>query len=94
MNVLRHVAIGQARVAGHAPLEIDNAKLPRLVRGVGTEQLNNALGVCSLLELFKHQHLVGMRAIDAGLTGGNAESGHDHRLHTHEKAIVVVYAGR
>ncbi len=45
---------------------------------------------CSSLE---DEHLVGVRAVDAGLTGRHALAGHDHRLHAHQELVVAIDAG-
>jgi hypothetical protein len=35
-----------------------------------------------------------VRAVDAGLAGGDALSGHDHGLHAHQELIVPIDARR
>ena len=48
----------------------------------------------ALLQLLEHQHLVLVRVVDAGLAGGDALAGDDHRLHALQELIVAIDAGR
>ena len=62
--------------------------------GSCAEQLDDPLGIGALLQLLEHQHLVLVRAVDAGLAGGHALAGHDHGLHAHQELIVAIDARR
>ena len=81
-------------MAGAAALQIEDAELPALIRGVLAQHLDDALRIGALLQLLEHQHLVLVRAVDAGLAGGDALAGNDHGLHAHQELIVAIDAGR
>ena len=51
-------------------------------------------GSVPFLQLLEHQHLVLVRAVDAGLARGHALAGHDDGLHAHQELIVAIDAGR
>ena len=76
----------------HAPLEIKDAELPRLIRGVGAQHLDDDFWIGALLQLAEHEHLVLMCAVHAGLARSHPNARHDHGLHAHEKGVVVVNA--
>ena len=44
-----------------------------------------AFGIGALLQLVEHEHLVGVRAVHAGLARGDAFAGHHDRLHAGKK---------
>ena len=81
-------------MSGAAALQIEDAELPALIRRVLAEHLDDPLRIRALLQLLEHQHLVLVRAVDAGLARGHALAGHDHGLHAHQELIVPIDAGR
>ena len=67
----------------------------RLWKGrICREHLDDLLRVGALLQLLEHEHLVLVRAVDAGLAGRHAFAGHDDGLDAHEELIVAIDAGR
>ena len=94
VNVLRHVAISEARVPRAPSLQIDDAELARLKGGIGAQLLDDRLRIGAFLQFAKHEHLILVRVVDAGLACRHAHSGHDDRLHAHQELIVAIDAGR
>ena len=80
-------------MAGTAALEIDDAELARLKRGIRAQLLDDRFRVGALLQFAKHQHLILMGVVDGGLARGDTLAGNDHRLHAHQELIVAIDAG-
>src|SRR5262245_18793514 len=77
-----------------APLEVENAELARLKRGIGRQQLDDTRRIGSLLQFGKDQHLVGVGVVDARLTCGNALPWNDDGLDAAEEYVVAIDTGR
>ena len=92
LNVLRHVPVRQTGMPGAPALQIEDAELAPLERGIQAEHLDDLLRVGAFLQFAEHQHLILMRAINAGLARRHAKAGHHHRLHAHQELIVLVHA--
>jgi len=93
LHVLRHVTVGQTRVAGAASLQIDDAELPALIRRILAEQVDDVFRIGALLQRLKHEHLILMCVVDRRLACGDAFAGHDHRLHALQEVVVSIHAG-
>ncbi len=81
-------------MTGEAALQIDDAELPALERGILAEHLDDRLRIGALLQLVEHEHLILVRAVDRRLAGRHAFAGHDDGLHAHQELIVAIDAGR
>jgi hypothetical protein len=77
-------------VPGTAALQIEDAELPALKRRVLAEHLDDAFRIRAFLQLLEHEHLVLVRAVDAGLARGHALAGYNHGLHAHQELVIAV----
>jgi hypothetical protein len=81
-------------VPGAAALQIQDAELPALERGIVAEELDDLFRAGAFLQLAEHQHLVLVRLVDRGLARGDTFAGDDDRLDAFQELVVAIDTGR
>ena len=61
-------------------------------RRVLAQLLDDRLGIGTLLEFLKDEHLILVSVVDGGLARGDAIARHDDRLHAHQELVIAVDA--